>query len=252
MTNIINDCWPRECPGLVRVGRDGDGGYVLPAAAFDEVDAVLSFGVSDDWSFEESCLLRRPGRPVHAYDPTVGLWTFFRRSLKRRFGSERRPGVFFSYLRFFSGNRRHFSEWVGGRPGQTGVLRAAERLGPSARLLVKMDIEGAEYGVLGELAALAPRLACLVIEFHDVPAHADEIAELVRRLAPTHPVVHLHGNNFAPLGPDGVTPTVIELTFARAGLLPADQPLFAGSLPRAGLDQPNNREWPDYVLARKP
>ena len=225
---------------------------MLPEAVFAEVEAVLSFGVCDDWSFEEDCLRRRPGLPVHAYDPTVGAWLFLRRTLLRRFGVDRRRGVFLSYLRFFSGNRRHIREWVGNRPGDTRVLRAAERLGPATRLLVKMDIEGAEYGVLDELVALAPRLACLLIEFHDVPARADQISQFVRKLSRTHPVVHLHGNNCAPLAPDGVTPTVIELTFVRAGLLSADAPLFAGSLPRAGLDQPNSPALPDYPLSPKP
>lgn len=251
MNDLIDQLWPIECPGLVRVGRAQDGGYVLPAAALAESDALLSFGLGDDWSFEADCVARRPGLRVDVYDPTVGPLRFFRRSLKAWFSPRYQRDLYASYRRLFDGRRgRHWREWVGSRPDDTGVLAAAARLLPEGGLLVKMDIEGAEYGVLSELVALSPRITALAIEFHDTDRRAAEIAGFARTLGATHPIVHLHGNNAAPLCADGRTPTVLELTFARRGLLPPDLRPFAGSLPRPDLDRPNLPDRPDCLLQR--
>jgi len=38
---------------LVRIGRDGDGGYALPETAIKNAQALLGYGVSNDISFEE-------------------------------------------------------------------------------------------------------------------------------------------------------------------------------------------------------
>jgi hypothetical protein len=66
---------------MTRAGRDGDGGYVLPAAEMRDCDALLSLGVNDDWSFEQAFHAVRP-RPVDAYDPTVSRVGFLLRALK--------------------------------------------------------------------------------------------------------------------------------------------------------------------------
>ncbi|HNS26959.1 MAG TPA: hypothetical protein PKN91_02440 [Steroidobacteraceae bacterium] len=43
-----------ELPGMMRVGRDHDGGYVLPRDVIERSHTLLSLGVNDDWSFEEA------------------------------------------------------------------------------------------------------------------------------------------------------------------------------------------------------
>ena len=39
--------------GLKRIGRDFDGGYVIPEIALQKCSAVLGYGVGGDLSFEE-------------------------------------------------------------------------------------------------------------------------------------------------------------------------------------------------------
>ena len=46
---------------LVRLGSAADGGYLLPQRVIGEIDAVLSFGLATDWSFEEQVARLRPG-----------------------------------------------------------------------------------------------------------------------------------------------------------------------------------------------
>ena len=44
---------PIEIDDLVRIGRDNDGGYVLPQRIFNYCDGLLSYGINKDWSFEK-------------------------------------------------------------------------------------------------------------------------------------------------------------------------------------------------------
>jgi hypothetical protein len=39
---------------LIRVGKDGDGGYIVPEISLKKADVLLGYGVRDDISFEES------------------------------------------------------------------------------------------------------------------------------------------------------------------------------------------------------
>ncbi len=39
---------------LIRHGKPGDGGYLVPRVAFEKADVLLGYGIADDISFEES------------------------------------------------------------------------------------------------------------------------------------------------------------------------------------------------------
>src|SRR5262245_23867205 len=69
---------------LRRYGRNGDGGYLLPASYVNHIDGVISLGVSDDWSFEKDLSKLRPGLTIHAYDHSVGAG-IFRQQVKSSF-----------------------------------------------------------------------------------------------------------------------------------------------------------------------
>ena len=69
---------------LGRYGNSRDGGYVLPRSILATIDAVLSCGLSTDWSLEEALADDHPERVIHVYDHTVGA-RIFRRSLKSAF-----------------------------------------------------------------------------------------------------------------------------------------------------------------------
>ena len=269
VTAVLPD-WlrPEPSPGpMTRAGRDGDGGYVLPAAEMRDCDALLSLGVNDDWSFEQAFHAVRP-RPVDAYDPTVSRVGFLLRALTTLLVAPiallRRPrplvrriarewGVFFSHVRFFRGAVRHRRLWVSAQPGPGQVtlaegLRAGD-LAACSRILVKMDIEGAEYAAL---AALPPaewsRVGALLVEFHDVHLRLPGIRALARLLAPDFAVRHVHPNNCSPVR-DGV-PAVIEVTWSRR--TPSDPRTPPPELPLAGLDQPNTAHAPDIRIRFQP
>ena len=50
-----------------------------------------------------------------------------------------------------------------------------------SRFLLKIDIEGAEYGILNDICGISRRLVGLVMEFHDVAKRIDEIEAFMAR-----------------------------------------------------------------------
>lgn len=255
---------PTHPPGdMVRAGRDADGGYVLPSATLAGCDGLVSLGVNDDWSFESAFVAARR-RPVDAYDPTVGAGGFLLRALARTLSAPfllllrprrnlerlaRAWKILVGYLLFFRGSVRHRRLWVSGEAGPGRVtlaeaLRAGE-LGRCSRLMVKMDIEGAEYDAL----AAVPRdewrrVDALLVEFHDVDRRLPELEAIARALADDFAVRHVHPNNCSPVR-RGI-PAAIEVTWTRRS---PDDPAGPGpALPLPGLDQPNTAFAPDIRL----
>ena len=43
---------PLEETELSRVGKENDGGYLIPKKSINQTKILYSFGLSDDWSFE--------------------------------------------------------------------------------------------------------------------------------------------------------------------------------------------------------
>src|SRR5882757_3878491 len=72
---------PQIVPDLTRRGRTKDGGYILPESVLGGLDAVISFGLSTDWSIEEDLFKEDKRLAIHVYDHTVSAKSF-RRALK--------------------------------------------------------------------------------------------------------------------------------------------------------------------------
>ena len=62
---------------LQRIGRDMDGGYLVPTIALEVSSRLITFGVGPDWSFEEDFLARSTRNEVFAYDFSVSSYIFF-------------------------------------------------------------------------------------------------------------------------------------------------------------------------------
>lgn len=260
--------WLRPEPSgvLVRLGRDHDGGYVAPKGVIDQVDGLLSLGLNDDWSFDRDFAQLHPSAPIAGYDPTINQVKFILKAIGRimilplavlikprdgPFRTVHACRVALDYGRFFGRHATHRRLWVAAAPGPDVVTLSTALADPAfagrKRLVMKMDIEGAEYGAFASLSdGEFARLGLLLVEFHDLGAHLAELETLARRLARDFAVVHVHANNFGPVI-DGL-PQVIEVAWARRDLLPAGAPGSAGELPLPGLDQPNHARRPDIAL----
>lgn len=245
-------------PDMIRVGRDNDGGYVLPRRLVDAADAVLALGLNDDWSFEEALVAMKPGLIVHGYDHSVGRRSFarevafamarvaLRKGTMTQLGERRK--TLKSYDRFFAAPNRHYAQKITNQPDtihETDLDGALAALG-SARVFVKMDIEGSEYRVIDQLVSNADRIVGTCIEFHDIAPFRVVFDRAIDALSGPFAIAHVHPNNYGKIAPDGM-PDVLEITFVNRRLLGDEAPRAAIHLP--GLDHANNVAKPDIALA---
>jgi hypothetical protein len=63
-------CRPVALNDLIRIGHESDGGYVLSKRNIEKTETLLSFGINDDWSFED-CFTRKKNVKVYAFDYSI-------------------------------------------------------------------------------------------------------------------------------------------------------------------------------------
>lgn len=187
-------------PELIRIGAEGDGGYLLPDD-LDDIAACFSPGVDRQATFETALAERGIGahladRSVAAPPPGCSPASF--------------EPVF---LGTFDG------------AGTTTLGSWVQRHAPAdaGDLLLQMDIEGAEYAVIDNAErSLLRRFRILVVEFHHLDAIGQpfvcrRIGEALEKLHLDFLPVHLHPNNYAGIVRIGglPVPPLLEVTFLR-------------------------------------
>jgi len=253
----LNFLAPYEVDSLIRVGRSHDGGYVIPEPCARAVDTLVSFGVSTDWSFEEHFRRLNPRIALQTYDHTVSERIFRRRFerglVKLALGrlSPRELSARFALWRAFRafqvGGAEHFEERICGRPERERDATLDKVFGrtESSHVFLKIDIEGSEYGIIDDILRYADRIRGIVIEFHDTDKLREVFCHAVKTLQRCFEIVHVHGNNFGPVGRDDL-PDVLEITFVEKGR--AQGRAKRTTLPIAALDSPNNPAHEDYEM----
>lgn len=159
-----------------RLGSDY-GGWHLATQYLDPQSIVYSAGVGKDISFDLQ-LIKNCQVKVHAFDPTPGSIQWIKsQQLPEQFVlSEVGLADFDGNVTFHPpGNPDHISHTLLNRSGTAvrGITVPVKRLesimdefNHNHIDLLKMDIEGAEYQVIGDLAMGEVRPGQLLIEFH--------------------------------------------------------------------------------------
>jgi hypothetical protein len=258
---------PVECSSLRRLGSRNDGGYVVPVDAIQRASALLSFGVATNWDFEVAAAKINPGLAVYAFDPSVGKRYFSRLGIRAAVSaplrllalspsgarsSARKAKIAADYFRFFSGARRHYEQrvWNNADRGSAAIAEVISGAGTTRplSLFAKIDIEGSEYRILPDIIARGELFTGLVVEFHDTDICAEIFNRQIAHLKTRFEIVHVHGNNYGDLSVDRALPLTLEITFLNRALADAPCVPYRGSLPRPGLDAPNDPRRPDYTL----
>jgi hypothetical protein len=194
-----------------RVGSNGDGGYVIvPGLTYD---ALFSAGVSDNVDFEIDLLdtgTAGAGVRCHAFDGTV-------EGLPERGRNDAR-------IVFHKKNI--------GPVNTTNVTNLHEEIAPFRNIFLKMDIETFEFRWLHSLTrSQLLKFKQIVLEIHfpfTLHSHAGLDVQIpvygacgklgaLRKLAETHHLIHLHGNNCCgtTVFEGVVVPNVFECTYVR-------------------------------------
>jgi hypothetical protein len=82
----FSKCHPIELNDLVRIGNEYDGGYILSERQIERTDTILSFGVRDDWTFEED-FAKRKNVKIYSYDYSTKDLPFAARKFARTYAA---------------------------------------------------------------------------------------------------------------------------------------------------------------------
>jgi len=204
---------------LIRLGRDRDGGYLVPNC-LEDIEACFSPGVAQVSEFERDCIDR--GMKVFMADYSVDMpnWdlTKDKYSFEKKFIGSTNNEEFMTMDSWFR---------------SSGLSNDAE-------LMLQMDIESGEYDAIINMSdELMSRFKIMVIEFHQLQHLWNRgffgIMEIViKKILQTHICVHIHPNNYR--GPkDSIysimgidIPRILEMTFIRKdiAMIKGYQPQF--------------------------
>lgn len=218
---------------LIRVGGEGDGGYLVPNC-FESIKYCFSPGVDYTASFEGQ-LSREYGIKSFMADASVSDSPVDDKN--------------FSFLKKYLGSKKRddyisLSDWV------------SECIGnEEAEMILQMDIEGGEYDVIAtESASSLARFSLLVIEFHGLQNLFDRYflqatSAVFEKIYDNFVVCHAHPNNCSGIAVcDGIeVPRVLEVSFIRKDLLDRfiiDAPV---TLPHP-LDGKNTSSMPEITM----
>lgn len=208
--------WRPAAHALARVGSAYDGGYFISPLAVQRSSALLSLGLSDDWSFEADFRARNPV-PLICLDHTVTARFWLRRALASVLALDLHGlGRYFAYRRFFRGNAEHRRLCAGYDTGGGVSLATVIKGMESDAIFLKCDIEGSEYRLLDDIVRHARRFTGIAIEFHNIDLHRERIDRFLAALTGFR-VVALQPNNSGGIDANG-DPLVIEMTLTRSDL----------------------------------
>lgn len=215
--------------GLIRVGGDADGGYLIPDD-LEGIEYCFSPGVSNVAEFERDLV----GRGIKCFlaDYSVPGPPFENALIdfERKFLGTEDTDVFM-----------RLDGWV-------------KRKAPlGTDLILQMDVEGAEYElILDSSRDTLKQFRIIVIEFHALdaifhPFGLRLIEAAFDKLLQDFAVTHIHPNNCA--SPKRYVsysvPPVIEISLLRRDRIGSTQPTRTFPHP---LDRANERDRPDLVL----
>ena len=214
-----------------RFGSANDGGYLMCENLIKPLDTAYSYGVgsNDDWGCEMSSRYHVPVQQYDCFDPARptcdgGTFVFHNECVGDRTG--------YSGSRFFDTLQNQIR-----RNGDTG-----------RRLIIKMDIEGAEWDSLlttpNELLASIPQIT-MEMHGYDDP----KIVEVLRKLNRDFFLVNLHFNNWSCTPRAAPLPAWAFQTHwvnKRIGVL---DPAATIPTPMSPLNAPDSPTWPDCQLS---
>jgi hypothetical protein len=213
-----------------RFGSANDGGYLMCENLIEPLDAAYSYGVgrNDDWGCDVSRRYHVPVRQYDCFDParptcSGGAFVFHNECVGDRTGYR----------------KSHFFDTLENQIRRNGDI--------DRHLIIKMDIEGAEWDSLfaapDELLASIPQLA-MEMHGYDDP----KIVEVLRKLKRNFYLVNLHFNNWSCTRKAAPLPAwayQVLWVNKRIGIVDPAAPVPA---PMSPLNAPDSPTWPDCQL----
>jgi hypothetical protein len=266
---------PITLDDLIRLGSRHDGGYVLPRRAIAATDILLSFGINDDWCFEEEFLRTHKSLPnpcrLFAFDASVSAAKLRREAIQlarqslskllrfdfaaKRWGFFRMKHSIRFSLFFNQRERKFFPLFLGAKTEGEFVnfdhifheIIGMDRLSDRA-VFLKMDIEGAEYDALPLLVPYLQKINAMVFEFHYLDRLGEAFENIVASFSERFFIAHVHANNYGGYIKNSKLPLTLEICFLNKDLLESPPRPSMLSYPVPGLDSPCNPDIPELAI----
>jgi Methyltransferase FkbM domain len=258
---------PAHFDGLVRVGRDYDGGYVVLPDLIVRSEALLSLGVNVDWSFEEGVLEYNSAIRLTCVDRTTGMnramvkaaqktvdmvGHFASLQIEKGLRDAKYLKMPLEFHRFFS--QHELLRLMVAKDSAVDCVTLPMLLTRVTEgrcdcwVFLKIDIEGVEFEVLPASIDLLTHISTLIVEFHRVDLQWERFLACMTQLMQIFHIAHVHGNNFDGYVPGTQVPATLEMTLVNKQLVAGVPPPSARSYPLADLDMPCNWKRPDLAI----
>lgn len=250
---------PFDEPDLIRLGKKGDGGYIISQKSLDKDICLLTFGMSDEWSFEEEFTKQNQKNFVHIYDHTVDLNFFvirFYKSIKRLlyFKSNfsfifEKGKKLFKYLMLHKVNITHYKFKINDHKSSFSkdLKTTISDTNHDGKIMLKVDIEGDELKVLKDINLFSEKIHTLIIEFHLSDENLLEFENLIKEINKKFYIIHIHGNNHLNYIKQGL-PKALEITFLNNKMFFRNNKKTKFHFPIENLDFPNNENEKDIQI----
>jgi hypothetical protein len=172
-------------------GKEGDGTYVLPIELIENSNqfTLLSFGISNDISFEIDFKKKFPLIDIYAFDPTI------------------------DYLPNHNVDINFQKIGLAGKADKTKSIFTLKEifrkldLDYKKKYILKIDIEGWEWGVLSDLDLKCFNIPIITIELHFFPLIGKKETlllpylfykkyKILKKILGSFYLNHLHANNY--------------------------------------------------------
>lgn len=260
LSKKFNYLTPIRADGLIRLGNNKDGGYVVSKLAIKKTDTLVSLGLGDNFTFEKDFLYHRKLANIFVYDHTVNYFFFYKKifkTFKRIFYFK--SNIFdllnkiinlIEYFFFFKNHIRHLKLKIVSKLSEsyhTNLKKIFKKI-TSKNIILSIDIEGGEYEIIKDLVEFKDRINLIVIEFHNTFVLRKKFKKLILLLKRNFNIIHIHGNNHAPIAIDGL-PIVLEFTFLNKKKFLIKNKNFKKKFPLNKLDFPNLPVKKDYKIS---
>ena len=246
---------------LTRLGRDHDGGYIVPNVCLQTSQYLLAGGYGNDFSFEKAFLSLSSSNEVHLYDYSISFPTLFKSLVKGLFKKLLgRPDYGLGYhlrnlLQFFKlktssiiyFNSKLESDSMNQGVDIPGAIRGFRSPLVANSVFCKLDIEGSEYELIDGIFESSSFISGLVIEFHDLENRYEQLINALSKLRRDFFLVHNHPNNYAGVGENGI-PRVLEITFVSKDLCANQGKPYVAESSILDIDQQNDPSSENLVL----
>ncbi len=210
---------PKYAYDLIRVGSKHDGGYLIEKTSFINSKFLFSFGISTNWDFEKDFIYKRNIQLI-AFDGSINeefwqnkkiiaLEKMKKLSLKDLY---QYMYIKYSFNKFFS-KKNFVPKFISNKLPNSMTFKEAINLSEiNEDIFLKIDIEGSEYEILGDILENQNKIIGIAIEFHQCNFYIKDITNFVNNLALE--IVHIHANNYDD-NKGKIIPDTMEFTFAK-------------------------------------